>query len=198
MSVSSLITACSVWDWLPIDIENHVRPEFLKLGVKDQVYFWPDPKLNPEIMRGEIEHWEYDEWSMRTEPVRVADITYSQQMPHDWQRLVCCKELLHILDPVHTRVTKPEEIEKLVEKIVLPSDLQDVFNDGIHALTDRVAITYAAAVLFPLAARQILLDRYSEGKLKIAEIAKIAELPPRYAAVVMSELWPSIHAILVA
>ena len=85
-----------------------------------------------------------------------------------------------------TRVTKPEDIERLVEKIVLPSDLQDPFSDGIHALTDRVAITYAAAVLFPFGARQILMEPFTDNKLSLAKIADMAELPPRYAALVMS------------
>jgi hypothetical protein len=44
---------------------------------------------------------------------------------------------------VKASAARPEDIDKLVEKIILPSDLQDPFNDGIHALTDRVAITYA-------------------------------------------------------
>jgi hypothetical protein len=197
VSVAALIRACSVWDFVPVDVEKHVMPEFLKLGVKDQVYFWSDPKLNPAIMRGEIEHWEYPLRENDPKPQRVADITYASQMAEDWQRLVCCKELLHLLDPIETRVSKPEEIEKLVEKIILPSDLQDPFTDGIHAVTDRVAITYAAAVLFPLTARAILLPHIGK-KFSLPKIAEMAEIPTRYAYLVMSEMWPEIHAIMVS
>jgi hypothetical protein len=119
-------------------------------------------------------------------------------MPHEWQRLVCCKELLHILDSVETRVSRPEDIERLVEKIVLPADLQDPFTDGIHALTDRVAATYAAAILFPFGAREIVLKPFLERKLPLTRLADMAELPPRYVAIVMSEIWPEIHKMLVA
>ena len=197
MTVSALIRTCSQWDWLPTDVDTHVKPEVIKLGVTDEIYFWADSKLNPEILRGEIQHWDYPEWSPRIDPVRVADITYSQQMPHEWQRLVCCKELLHIIDPIETRVTKPEEIDHLIERIVLPADLQDPFTDGIHALTDRVAIIYAAAILFPLASREILLEAHSKKKLSIPKIAQIAELPARYAALVMSETWPELHRLMI-
>jgi len=130
-------------------------------------------------------------------PRRCADITYAAQIPHEWQRLVCCKELLHLLDPIETRVSRPEEIDKLVEKIILPSDLQDPFTDGIHALTDRVAVTYAAAILFPLGARAILLPHLGK-KLSLPKIAEMAEIPLRYAHTVMSEIWPEIHDIMIA
>ena len=197
MSVAALIKTFDQWESLPIDVPNHVMAEFLKLGIKDDVYFWPDPKLNPGIIRGEIQHWEYPMKENDPQPRRVADITYAQQMPHEWQRLVCCKELLHILDPVETRVSKPDEIEKLVEKIILPSDLQDPFSDGIHALTDRVAVIYAAAILLPFGARSILLP-YVGKKLSLPKIAEIAEIPARYAYTVMSDGWPDIHAMLIA
>jgi len=196
LSVAALIKACSQWEHLPIDIEREVMPEFLKLGVKDEIYFWADPKLNPAIVSGEIEHWEYPMQENDPNPRRVADITYAKQMSDDWHRLVCCKELLHLLDPIETRVSRPEDIDKLIEKIILPSDLQDPFTDGIHALTDRVAITYAAAVLFPMGARNILLP-HAGKKLSLPKIAQMAEIPIRYAYLVMSETWPEIHAMMV-
>jgi hypothetical protein len=198
MSVAALIKTFDQRGDLPIDVEKHVMPEFLKFGIKDEIYFWPDPKLNPGIIRGEIEHWEYPMHENDQHPRRCADITYAKQMPAEWQRLVCCKELLHILDPEETRVNKPEDINKLVEKIILPSDLQDPFSDGIHALTDRVAVTYAAAILFPFRAREILLPPYVDKKLSLQKIAELAEIPVRYAYAVMSEVWPEIHTMLIA
>ena len=196
VTVSALIKTFSAWDRIPVDVEEHVKPEFLKLGVKDEIYFWSDPKLNPAIIRGEIEYWDWPQPDGKK--VNVADITFAQQMDHEWRRLVCCKEMLHILDPVGIRVTSPEDIDKLVEKIILPSDLQDPFSDGIHALTDRVAITYAAAILFPLGARALLIKPYMDGKLPLVKVAEMAELPVRYAAVVLSEVWPEIHEMLVS
>jgi hypothetical protein len=193
VTVSALIRTFSMWERIPIDIEDHVKPEFLKLGVTDEIWFWADPKLNPGIVRGQIQHWDWPETpSPNAKKVRVADITYAEQLPHEWQRLVCCKEMLHILDPMETRVTKPEDIESLIQKIILPADLQDPFSDGIHALTDRIAITYAAAVLFPLAARDLLV-----GKMPLPKIAELLEIPLRYAALIMSDGWPDVHKLLI-
>jgi hypothetical protein len=192
---SALIKTFSTWERGPIDVDRHVMPEFLKLGVKDKIWFWYDPKLDPGIVRGQIEHWEYI--SGDGEPiVRCVDITCASQMPNDWQRIVCCKEMLHILDPEESRVSNPDQVEALVEKIILPSDLQDPFTDGLHVLSDRVAVTYATAVLFPMAAREILMAPYSVKKLSLHEIAELMEVPLRSAALVMSDLWPEIHHIM--
>jgi hypothetical protein len=196
MSVTDLIKTFSKWTTGPIDIMDHVVPEFVKLGVKDEMYFWADSKLDPKIIRGTIQHWEWPK-SEDGPKVNCADITYAATMPHEWQRLVCCKEILHILDSELTRSSKYEQIENLIEKIVIPPDLQDPFTDGIHALTDRVAVHYAAAILFPLAARAIFLPKYEKHQLKVAEIAGRMEIPERYVRLVMSDQWPQIHDLMV-
>jgi hypothetical protein len=92
----------------------------------------------------------------------------------------------------------PEDVHRLIEKIILPPELQDPFNDGVHARTDRIALIYAVAVLFPFGARKILLPKYTTGELSVPQIANLAELPARYVAIVMSETWPEIHKILTA
>jgi hypothetical protein len=84
-----------------------------------------------------------------------------------------------------------------VEKIILPPDLQDPFSDGIHAMTDRAAVAYAVAILFPFGARNILLPHVGT-KFSLPKIAEMAEIPLRYTYAVMSDIWPEIHSILIA
>lgn len=193
MSRADLIRKFMTWTWGPIDVERDVKPAFLAQGVKDEIWFWYDPKLNPGIIRGLIEHWEFPDQAGKVQ--RCVDITCAEQMPNEWQRLVCCKEMLHILDTKGTNT--PEDIEQLIEKIILPPDLQDPFTDGAHANTDRVAVTFATAVLFPFAARQILMPVYEAGKLPLPAIADKMEIPLRSAALVMSDVWPEIHKLLI-
>lgn len=195
MSRSELIKKFATWTFGPIDIEDHVRPAFLGMGVKDKIWFWPDPKMNPAIIRGKIQHWEYKE-SEDGPDVRCADITYAEQMPNEWQRLVCCKEMLHLLDETGTNTR--EDIEHLIEKVILPPDLQDPFNDGAHAVTDRVAITFATAVLFPYAAREVFMAKHSAGKFPLPQIADLMEVPVRSAALVMSDVWVDIYPLLLS
>ena len=43
-----------------------------------------------------------------------------------------------------------------------------------------------------------LLSYQPKRKLPLTRLADMAELPPRYVAIVMSEIWPEIHKMLVA
>jgi hypothetical protein len=60
---------------------------------------------------------------------------------------------------------------------------KDPFTDGEHANTDRVAVTFATAVLFPLAARETFMPKYTENKLTLVGIADQMELSLRYCSV---------------
>ncbi len=195
MSIAKLIKAFSVKAIGPIDIWEHVKPEFEKLGVRDEIYFFADPKLDHTILRGKITYWSYPT-GVGGRTNFVADITYAEQQPNDWQRLVCCKEMMHIFDPTETRGGKAEDVDRLVDKIILADELQDPFSDGIHALTDRVAVYYATAILFPLAAREALMPAYQAGTLTLEVIAEQMEIPLKYAFMVMSEGWPEVHAMM--
>jgi hypothetical protein len=194
MSVAKLIQKFSTREALPVPIDD-VIAEIVARGIKDEIYpFW-DVNLDMTILRGYITHYEYPA-NANGQVRRVAQITYAK-MGHEWERLVCCKELLHVLDPERYRVSSAEAIIELVEKIALPADLVDSKTDGLPVLSDRVAMTEAAAVLFPLAAKNIIAPHYSDGTISLAEIADAAEIPVRYAALVMSDGWEKLHDLLV-
>jgi hypothetical protein len=192
VSVKKLIKEFSKIETLPVEVSS-VVDAIRSMGVKDEIYYFWDTNLNPEILRGYIKHDQYPQPD-GTEKL-VAEITYAK-MGHEWERLVCCKELLHVIDPPSERTWKREDVDRLVSKITLPPDMADPFKDGKHTLNDRVAITYAVAMLFPFAARQILMPAYQAKKFTLADIEEIAELPRRYVATVMSETWDEVQKLL--
>lgn len=188
-----LIRDFSKRDRLPIDVQE-VVDAITARGIKDEIYYFWDHNLDATVLRGYIKHDEYPQPDGTSR--FVAEITYGK-LGDEWERLVCCKELLHLVDPIENRAANAEAVERLVEKIVLPPDMVDPFSDGVHANSDRLAIIHAVAVLFPLAARNILLPAYTEKKLTPADISDLAELPPRYAVLVMSEQWEDVHNLIV-
>lgn len=194
LSVKELIREFSTRGTLPVEIED-VIAAIRSRGISDEIYYFWDNNLDPKTLRGYIKH---DEYPQPSGPPKLAvEITYAK-MGHEWERLVCCKEVLHVLEPAEQRCGKPDEVDLLIEKIILPADLVDPFTDGLHAATDRAALIYAVATLFPLAARNILMPKYSNGKLTLADIEDIAELPARYVAIVMSAVWKDIHDWILA
>lgn len=197
MSVEDLIREFDVRKDVPIDV-NDVKSALIARGVRDTIWFWA-VDIDAEILRGQLVHWK-----QKGDPqpaIRgaddykgVADIYYAESLTSDWRRLVCCKELLHILDPEGALAALPEAITRLTEKIVLPPDLQSSPDDGWATLNDRVAMLKATAILFPWRARELILK---DGKLSQSEIAKLMGLPARYVALVMNEVWGEIHDIFV-
>ncbi|MCB1503107.1 MAG: hypothetical protein KDK07_25570 [Bauldia sp.] len=192
--VADLIQEFSALTTLPVPI-NDVWEKLKEWGF-DEIYFFQDVDLDPTILNGHIEQEEIpcndgnDSYIMNT-------ITYAKT-DNETERLVICKEMLHIMDPDEYRANKPKELEELIEKIVLPAELVDPVTENAHSINDRIAITQASAVLFPLAARKLIMPHYQSGRYSLRQIADMAELPPRYVAPILSDFWPHIHDILAA
>jgi hypothetical protein len=118
-------------------------------------------------------------------------------MGEEMERLVSCKEMLHILDPDYLKASTLETVDRLISKIILPPEFSDPATDGEHANSDIIGIAHAIAVLIPLAAIEILRPALKAGKISIERIAEIAELPIFAVTVAMSDFWPDLHAHLV-
>jgi len=174
-------------DFVPIDVDGHLIPILTGLDIVDEIFHFWDPELDIRTLRG---------YHVREDDIpdgeggflRHITVGYGRGS-NEMQRLVCCKELLHILDPEGCKTATKPEVSGLISKIALPPQLIDA-TDGAHALTDRMATLLALAVLFPLKAREILYPAYIAEKITLERIADDAELPPEYVAVVLHEEWP--------
>ena len=189
MTVSKLIRDFSARTKLPVDVDDIVA-ELKSRGVKDDIWYYWDTELDPSVMGGHIKHYKVPVGDLTR---NVADITYGK-MGNEKERLVCGKELLHILDPERFKTNTEEGLDHLIEKMRMPPDVVDIVSDGVHALTDRFALTQALTVMFPLTARNALKPFYDSKKLSLLYIADLAELPPRYVGVIMSDAWDQIYA----
>jgi hypothetical protein len=170
------------------DVTARVR----SLAIGQRIEFFPSID-QPDVLRGMINQWEvtlaYD-----AEPVIVNEIHYNPTMDKSWQRVVVCKEMIHILDPTNLLTSTLEHIRELMERISRPLDLQMIYNG--QECGDRVAEFLALAVLFPAAVREILMAPYKAGTLTASEIAKHAEIPERYIPFIMSEQWDHCWVLL--
>ncbi|MBX3447739.1 MAG: hypothetical protein KF765_13375 [Parvibaculaceae bacterium] len=196
MNTGDLIKKFSDLENVPVDVDN-VKAEIEKSGVVDEVYFW-GATIDGEKLKGQFvltEPWEYPEGAARR---RVADIYYDVSMTDDWQRLVCCKELLHILDPEGCQASTEAEVERLFARLALPRELQEPVKDGAAVITDRVAVYQALAVLFPMSSRNLLMPKFKEERITLQDIAGFTDLPLRYTQLVMHEIWDEVYPLLVS
>ncbi|WP_447726215.1 hypothetical protein [Sphingomonas koreensis] len=193
MNTSDLINHFSSQASLPVDV-NAVLAVLKENGCDDKIEFI-GVDLDIEILQGKIKIF-YVRDGVYSEPERWANIYYHQGHDSGWQRFICCKELLHLMDPVTAQTSSPEAIELLAEKIGLPPEMQDPVADGVATNVDRMAEWRAAAILLPLDSRNILLEPFKQGLLTLDDIARMADIPRRYVGLVMSPIWERVHDIL--
>jgi hypothetical protein len=194
VKINDLIRQFSTRTILPVQVED-VAAALVAAGIADEIYYFWNIEMDTGVLKGAITHWEYPAGDGKTK--RVVDIETARSLPLPEKRLVQCKELLHVLDPATFQVNTREAAFGLVQKIIIPPEFQDPFTDGHLANSDRVAILHALAVLFPFACRELLMKPLAEGKLSLQQIAEFADLPVEYAAVVMSETWPTVHQMMI-
>ncbi|MEI6485670.1 MAG: hypothetical protein WCO11_05325 [Sphingomonadales bacterium] len=177
----------------PVDV-NDVLAFMRDGGVECDVSFI-EVELDTEILLGQYQKF-YVRPVPYADPEAYANIYYAKQMTRDWQRLVCCKELLHLIDRDGHKATTPDQIRKNAEHIGLPIQLRDFDAQDPIANTDTIAEFFALGILFPLAARAALMDPFKAGKLKIDDIARFFDIPKQKASFVMTPNWESVHANL--
>lgn len=123
----------------------------------------------------------------------VADITYSSQLPSDWQRLVIAKELIHIVDKTTCRVSSRENVARLISDIVMPQSVQlELERISPQTSSDKAGILMALMLLMPENARNLLKELYDKDKISLTEIADIAKVPTGFVQIVMLDIWPDV------
>jgi|GEM_PF-1477048 len=193
MSRYRLIEAFKDRTVLPIDL-NEASDWLTGRRIQNEINFIP-VELDPEgAIRGFIRRFRRHKGGWDPEPDEVSNIYYDSRQPIEWQNLVCAKELLHILDGAC--VTSKEAFDKLTQRLALPDDLRHLLDDPDFALVDKVGTAPACALLLPMATRELLLPAYKAGLVTAAEIARQAVMPVEHVRSVMSDMWPTVHAII--
>lgn len=174
---------------LPV-LLDHVIEHILESKVVDRVDIHP-LDIDPTILKGFC--IVFDERPHNSiNHHRVAWIGYSSQLSREEQRLVVCKELLHVYDRDNEAAGTQAQVSDLIEEIVLPPTAKQ----GIPALNDRSNIMLALAVMLPRDAMDELRPKVESGEITIATVAKLAALPEPWVRVVFSPAWPKVMEAL--
>jgi hypothetical protein len=193
MKVSDLIGHFCTKTDLPVDV-NELLPLLCSNGDETDIQF-VGVDLDPEVLQGKIKIWNDRQGVYGADTKRFANIYYHRGHETDWQRFICCKELMHLLDPDAAHTNSTDAINQLAEKIGLPPYMQDPIADGLATNVDRLAEFRAAAIMLPMAARNLLQPKLHDGSITISDIAIMADIPRKYAAFVMSPTWDQVHEL---
>jgi hypothetical protein len=182
-------------DRLPIEIDE-IREAVLSLGVQDEVIFRADPEMDVSRLRGVFYQYRYRP-SLYGESQNVTLIVYPENVPVAWQRMICCKELIHTFDDHVERTDTLEELGGLITRLLGPLSVDEISIIDLMAFKDRLALYQAIPLLFPFAARNRTLAEISGGTKDLQQVADEACLPIELIKLVMSDDWPRLAEDLV-
>jgi hypothetical protein len=186
---------------LPIELPD-IMSAIASLGIQDEIYCIPrdiDPGrlwgMVYQFKGGHVEKARYSK-TVYGDPVFLAVIIYNQNAPPHWQRLICCKELIHLLDANIERPTTAEQVVQLAEKLVGPMATEDFGFADFAAAKDKLALYQALIILFPDKAREEALEAIASNKMPrgeaIKRIVRRTALPEQAVEMVLHEGWPAL------
>lgn len=191
MTLVRLVTKFAEVRELPIEIPE-VRDAVVSFGIQDQIICVPADS-DPGKCRGVYYQFTHRK-KLYGDPNLVSLIVYSARLDVPWQRVICAKEMIHIMDGQSEKTRTEEEVQGLIDKLLGPLSTEDYGLADLMAAVDKMALYQSLTFLFPDAAREAARD--AAKKKKPEEIAAWASLPLPLSNLVISDEWPDLKKAL--
>jgi hypothetical protein len=132
-------------------------------------------------------------------PRPVSLVVYSTRDDEYCQRLVCCKELIHIVDPDPIVTSKKEEVIHLAERVTKPVKFgaSGLNPNDLQVFLDQLAKWEALAVLFPFGLWEEVMPKYKKGKVDLETISDWVEIPVEFVNTIMTDAWEKLRTGLI-
>ncbi|MBX5190105.1 hypothetical protein HJB86_14440 [Rhizobium sp. NZLR3b] len=183
MLLKNLVEHFDNYTRLPVGV-NAVRDQIVQLGVQDEIRFHL-VDIDPTILRGLI--YRYTKHSAPySDPIFCSEICLAKDQEYEWQRIIAVKELLHITDTEEETAQSERAVDKLIERLSLPFELRE---ETRSSLNDRSHVLPALAILVPKEIRRLLRELRAQDKITDIDVARMAKIPERYGAIVLSEMF---------
>jgi len=194
MSLEQLVDIFAAANQLPIEI-TEVQERVIALGVQDEIIFRPvdgDPRKCCGVYYQFVRHD-----GAYSAPTLVSLIIYTCNVTTEWQRVICAKEMIHVMDHQAGKTRTESDLQGLLEKLLGPLATEDFGLADLMAGIDKLAIYQCLAFLFPPLARTEALEEIRAGRKTVDDIAAWSALPLPLVQVVLSDAWPEMSKMLV-
>ena len=181
---------------VPIDV-NDVLAQVRAL-LPDEVIDIYGINADPQQLRGTCLQWKVNPpTGSAMMSTKHSAVIYSTRLAPEWQRLVCCKELIHVLDPEPVRTTSKDEVLQLIEKMSSKTPIFASTPNHLGVFVDKIAEWQAVSIMFPYGMWEEVYERHTKHGLKCQQIASWLELPHEKVEVVLNDIWKHMyHTIL--
>lgn len=192
MNTKNLLHFFSFKTDLPIDT-NEVAAKIASYGMLEVVEF-VGVSLDEKRLKGAFNQYTCFP-GVYALPAVKTEIFYVNTDDSKWKRLVCCKELLHLLDDNGAKSETREHVSDLIKNMC---GAMPILADAnlVQTFTDHAMVLYAMALLLPFRARELMLPDYKSGRINDDIISEWVDLPPEVVHIVMSDGWPGLYNIL--
>lgn len=192
--IKRIIDAMSEVDTMPVEVSEVVEV-VIALGYQDRIYVHPESRETGKVWGAYVQFRENA--VPYAAPDFVSYVIYNSNIEPEWQRVVCCKELVHICDKEISKANTQEKVSGLFEKLLEPPSTKDFNLASYLAAEDIFTIFPALGVLFPEAARRQALSAVEDGSRSVTEIADWACLPVPLIQLSLQPEWPELLAKIV-
>lgn len=177
---------------LPVRVDR-LRQSILDFGAVDQIVFYEDDHEPDELQFGML-RVSKDKPPYFSGERCIAEIYHPGPIDNFSVRLICFKELMHILDePALCAITRLD-VSRLISQIALPPalshELNKIFTPAYAA--DRSGFIPALIVMVPEHIRLELKPLYEDDKITRSELSELFEVPENIVDVVMSDDWTEV------
>ena len=179
---------------LPVEIEE-IRAAIISLGVQDRIILYPDSKMDSTRLRGFFYRYR-DRSVVYGDPENITLIAFSSSETPAWQRIICCKEMVHIFDDDDERTNTLAELDGLIKRLPWSQSSDEISIFDVMATKDHLALYQAIPLLFPLAAREKALRAIASGSRTFEQIVEESCLPSELVRLVLTDEWPKLSAKL--
>lgn len=190
MSFSKLVAHFRDKEDFPIQIDEIVS-WLTSNGFQDEISFYP-VEMDSKTLRGVMTQYTRRD-GVYGEPKLITDILYPKSANACWERMICCKELMHLFDTPLEKTKTSEQIDKLTSSLTSPAGKDsspDYFAEGI-------AIYRALLLLAPIEIIERLRPHYDTGAKQDYDIALFLRIPEHYIGFLFSSAYMRIaHGLL--
>jgi hypothetical protein len=164
---------------LPIRLEA-VKDHLLETGMIDEIVRVPVPVDGYIVIGG------YHKYRDLQTGKRVALIGYPEDASEGMRRVVCVKEMLHIVDPHEATAPTRAKVDQLIDGLLMSGAANLI---GLPAYFDKRGLLRALTILFPRDAIDEHRPLYKKDESYLKEIAKKAILPVSFVELALRDDW---------
>ena len=179
---------------LPIQVEE-IAAAGVASGCTDIVYFKGVDGEDPAQIHGAF--WHYTRRpNLYAEPDYIALIPFNLNDSLPWQRVTCCKEMVHIFDSELERTDRPDEVVDLLDRLLGRMSTDDFGVVDLMASKDKLALYYSLPLLMPKAALEAARRDIAEKRKTPADVAAQAGMPLGLTLLMLNSEWDTLNGQL--